>query len=153
MVGAVLLNRAWRAAFLARRRHVVVLPACLRALPDERCAAERRPHDLGCTRCTRGCTLAGAARVAEAAGAEAVGVEHGSDLDAFLRSPALAGGDVGIVGVACAPGLLGAGWRAAAAGLPAQCVLLDASGCQHWLACPAPTRLDLRELRRIVHRG
>ncbi|HEU4385168.1 MAG TPA: hypothetical protein VFR85_16910, partial [Anaeromyxobacteraceae bacterium] len=102
------------------------------------------------TECTAGCALAGATRAAAAAGAEAVGVIHGSSFGAFLRSPALAGGDVGIVGVACAPGLLGAGWRAREAGLPAQCVLLDASGCGHWLDRPAPTRLDLAELRRIL---
>jgi hypothetical protein len=31
MVGAELLNRAWRAAFARRRRHVVVMPGCMRA--------------------------------------------------------------------------------------------------------------------------
>jgi hypothetical protein len=29
-------------------------------------------------------------------------------------------------------------------------VLLDASGCPHWLDRPVPTRLDLAELRRIL---
>jgi hypothetical protein len=93
-----------------------------------------------------------ATAVAEAAGASAVVVVHGSDFSRFLRSPALAGG-VGIVGVACAAGLLGAGWRARAAGFPAQCVVLEASGCAHWREDPVPTSLDLRELRRILDRG
>jgi hypothetical protein len=150
MVGAELLNRAWRRAFLATRRQVVVLPGCLRSRADEACQAERRAHDLRCQGCAVGCPLAAASRTARAAGAEAVGVLHGSDFGAFLRSPALAGGDVGIVGVACAPGLLGAGWRARELGLPAQCVLLDASGCEHWRDRPAPTRLDLGELARIL---
>ena len=56
------------------------------------------------------------------------------------------------MGVACAPGLLGAGWRARATGLPAQCVLLDASGCGHWRDEAVPTELDLLELSRIVER-
>ncbi|HEY6097874.1 MAG TPA: hypothetical protein VIW03_00495, partial [Anaeromyxobacter sp.] len=46
----------------------------------------------------------------------------------------------------------GAGWRARAAGLPAQCVLLDAAGCEHWREAPEPTSIDLRELARILGR-
>jgi hypothetical protein len=152
MVGAELLNRAWRDEFLACARHVVVLPGCMRARPDDACRADRTGSDLRCTGCAAGCPLFGASRAAAAAGAEAVAVLHGTDFGAFLRSPALAGGDVGIVGVACAPGLLGAGWRARAAGLPAQCVLLDASGCGHWLDSPVPSRIELGELARILRR-
>jgi hypothetical protein len=148
MVGAEILNRAWRADFLACARHVVVLPGCMRRRSDEACEAERSGLDLRCTGCTAGCAVLGATRTAARAGAEARAVVHGSDFSRFLRSPALRGGDVGILGVACAPGLLGAGWRARAAGLPAQCVLLDASGCPHWRDAPAPTAIDLRELGR-----
>jgi hypothetical protein len=150
MVGAELLNRAWREAFLACERHVVVMPGCMRSRPDARCAAERTALDLRCTGCTKGCAVLTATRVAERAGAEAVAVVHGSDFSRFLRAPALRGGDVGVVGVACVPGLLGAGWRAYAAGLPAQCVLLESSGCEHWRDAPRPTALDVRELERIL---
>jgi len=153
LVGTAILNRAWRDEFVACRRHVVVLPACARARGDGACLAVRGADDLRCTRCTSGCAVRAASAVAEAAGATAVAVEHGSDFSRFLRSPALAGGDVGIVGVACAAGLLGAGWRARAAGFPAQCVVLDASGCSHWRDVPRATQLDLRELRRILDRG
>lgn len=153
MVGAEILNRAWRSAFLACARHVVVLPGCMRARDDAACQARRGGADLRCTGCAAGCPLFAATRSAAAAGAEAVAVLHGSDFGAFLRSPALAGGDVGIVGVACAPGLLGAGWRARAAGLPAQCVLLDASGCGHWREAAVPTRIDVEALSRILDPG
>jgi hypothetical protein len=150
MVGAEILNRAWRAEFLACRRHVVVMPGCMRRRDDAGCAAERDGLDLRCTGCTRGCAVDAATRVAARAGAQAVAVTHGSDFSRFLRSPALAGGDVGIVGVACVPGLLGAGWRARAAGFPAQCVLLEASGCVHWRDEPVPTAIDLGELERAL---
>jgi len=59
---------------------------------------------------------------------------------------------VGIVGVACVPGLVGAGWRARAHGLPAQCVLLESSGCGHWRERPEPSTLDFAELGRILER-
>jgi hypothetical protein len=150
MVGAELLNRAWRDAFLACERHVVVMPGCMRSRADAECAAARTGQDLRCTGCTKGCAVLTATRVTERAGAEAVAVVHGSDFSRFLRSPALRGGNVGLVGVACAPGLLGAGWRAYAAGLPAQCVLLESSGCEHWRDVVRPTSLDVRELERVL---
>jgi hypothetical protein len=153
MIGAEILNRCWRAAFERCRRHVVVMPGCMRLRDDASCAAERSGLDLRCTGCAAGCAVRGATAVARRAGAEAVAVVHGSDFSRFLRSPALAGGDVGLVGIACAPGLLGAGWRAYAAGLPAQCVLLDASGCEHWRDAPVPTSMDAATLRRILAGG
>jgi uncharacterized protein len=153
MVGAEILNRAWRRTFLACRRHVVVMPGCARARSDEGCSATRGDHDLKCTHCTLGCAISTATRLVEREGSEATTVLHGSDFSRFLESDLLAGDDVGIVGVACAPGLVGAGWRARAKGLAAQCVLLNASGCVHWRSTPTPTAFDLSELARILDRS
>jgi hypothetical protein len=150
MVGAEILNRAWRDAFLGCERHVLVMPGCMRSRADAECAAVRTAEDLRCTGCTKGCAVLTATRAAERAGAEAVAVVHGSDFSRFLRSPALRCGKTGVVGVACAPGLLGAGWRAKAAGFPAQCVLLESSGCEHWRDAARPTTMDVRELERIL---
>ena len=152
MVGAEILNRAWREDFLACERHVVVLPGCARSRRDAECTARRSNTELRCTGCNEDCTVSDATAVADRAGAEALVVLHGSDFGRFLRSPALAGGNVGIVGVACVPGLVGAGWRARAQGLPAQCVLLESSGCAHWRTAAVPTSLDLGELARILTR-
>jgi hypothetical protein len=150
MVGAELLNRAWRSEFLACSKHVVVLPGCARAHGDAACAARRTDHDLRCTHCAPGCTVSRASKLALARGGVAVAVRHGSDFGRFLLSPELAGGNVGLVGVACVSGLVGAGWRARALGLPAQCVLLESSGCAHWRDRPEPTALDLVELARVL---
>jgi hypothetical protein len=78
---------------------------------------------------------------------------HGADFTKFLASETLSGGSVGIVGVACAAGLIGAGWRARARGLAAQCVLLNASGCSHWQRVASPTGFDLAELARLLDRS
>jgi hypothetical protein len=150
MVGAEILNRAWRADFLACGKHVVVMPGCARRRDDSACAAHRSDTDLRCTHCDQGCTVSAASRLARDKGATAVAVRHGSDFGRFLRSPELSGGNVGIVGVACVSGLVGAGWRARALGMPAQCVLLDASGCAHWRERPVPTAFDFAELARIL---
>lgn len=153
MVGAELLNRAWRKAFLACERHVVILPGCARRRTGTDCLAFRSETELRCRGCSADCSVAAATYVANRSGDEALAVVHGSDFSRFLASPALAGGDVGIVGVACVPGLVGAGWRARQQGLPAQCVLLESSGCEHWREHPEPTTLDLGELGRILQRS
>jgi len=150
MVGAEILNRAWRADFLACERHVVVLPGCARRRADAQCLAHRSDIELHCTGCTPDCTVAAATKVAAAAGAQALAVIHGSDFGRFLRSPSLSGGKVGIVGVACVPGLVGAGWRARAQGLLAQCVLLESSGCAHWRTSAVPTSVDVAELAGVL---
>jgi hypothetical protein len=150
MVGAEILNRAWRADFLARRRHLVVLPSCSRGRPDRECHARRVDHALCCSHCEGSCPVSAASRAAERSGARALAVVHGSDFDRLLESPGYAGDDIAILGVACVPSLLAAGWRARAAGLPAQCVLLESSGCDHWLGRPKPTRFDLEELVRLL---
>jgi hypothetical protein len=152
MVGAEILNRAWREAFERAPRKVVVIPACMRLLPDERCRAEREEGgQLRCTGCAPRCPVAELRAVAARAGAEVVAVKHGSDFGRLVRAPALRGEGTAIVGVACVPGLVGAGWKARAAGLPAQCVLLEYSGCEaHWRAEGVPTRIHLGELARIL---
>jgi uncharacterized protein len=153
MVGAEILNRAWRSSFLDCRRHVVILPGCARVRLGESCRAVRKQSEQSCTHCTLGCAVSAATRLAERMGAAAITVLHGSDFARFLDSAVLSGPDVGIIGVACAAGLLGAGWRARAQGFHAQCVLLNASGCEHWQPVASTTSFDIAELARILDRG
>jgi hypothetical protein len=148
MVGAELLNRAWRGDFVACARQVVVLPGCARRHGHD-CRAMASETELRCTHCSASCSVSRATQIASRHGAEAIAVLHNSDFGRFLSSPTLEGGEVGIVGVACVPGLVGAGWRARAKGFAAQCVLLIASGCAHWLDEPRPTTLAFAELERI----
>jgi uncharacterized protein len=153
MVGAEILNRAWRSGFLDCRQHVVVLPGCARARLGENCRAIRMQSEHACSHCTLGCSVSAATRLAERMGGCAFAVIHNSDYWQFLDTKGLSGPDVGIVGVACAAGLLGAGWRARARGLQAQCVLLNASGCEHWQPAANSTSFDLSELARILDLG
>ncbi len=58
-------------------------------------------------------------------------VEHGSDLT--TESTQLADQNLGIIGVACSLQLLEGGWMLKKMGIPAQCVVLNYSGCcHHW---------------------
>jgi hypothetical protein len=150
LVGAELLNRIWQEEFLATEEQIVVLPGCLRRRDDAECRARRTDTELHCTHCTKACLVSEATRIAARFGKPTVAVVHGSDFSRFLTAALGRGKRTGIVGVACAPGILGAGFRAKDLGLPAQCVVLDASGCLHWRDAAAPKGFNLDELARIL---
>ena len=152
MVGAEILNRAWGYGFLARRQHIVIMPACARLRDERTCRAKHTDSTAMCSHCTVGCAISAVTRVAERSGAQVVFVAHGSRFYQYVESLAADASDIGIVGMACASDLLGSGWRARSKGIMAQCILLNESGCDHWQAVPAPTSCDLAELSRILDR-
>lgn len=153
MVGAELLNRAWRKGFLARRRRVVVLPGCARLQANNHCRARLEATKLKCTHCSQDCIVSTTTRLAERFEAATIVINHGSDFTRYLDEQKEAGQDLGVIGVACAPGLIGGGWRIRDNGLMAQCVLLNASACKHWQSITEPTAFDLGELTRILSRS
>ena len=150
LFGAELLNRAWREEFLACQTRVVVLSACLRSQTETNCRAIRSEVALQCVHCTRGCLVSLATQLAQRHGAATVAVIHGSDYTRFLRAAHAQGAGTGIIGVACAPGIVGAGFRARALGLPAQCVVLHSSGCSHWRSEEVPSSFELNELECLL---
>lgn len=150
MVGAEMLNRAWRDEFLACVRHVVVLPGCTRSRDAAECRSAGDVEGGRCTHCTLGCGASAATRLAERFGGSAIVVCHDSEFSRALGAPTLAGPSVGIVGVACVAGIIGAGWRARARGFPAQCVILNAPGCTHWQDAHVPAGFDPAEMTRIL---
>lgn len=147
-----MLNRAWRYSFLARRQHLVIMPACARLRDERTCQAKQTDSTATCSHCAVGCAISAVTRLAERSGAQVVFVAHGSSFYQYVDSLAANASDVGVVGMACASDLLGSGWRARSKGIMAQCVLLNESGCDHWQAVPAPTSCDLAELGRILDR-
>jgi hypothetical protein len=145
MVGAELLNRAYAPAFAATRKKAVLVPACLRAR-GAACPGTLSAGNLACTSCTPGCRIAALQTLGRRHGFAVVVVSHASEFDRWTENPALKDG-VGMVGVACVLNLLGGGWKATKAGIPAQCVFLDAAGCRaHWHEKGVPTDLDFERL-------
>ena len=150
MVGAELMNRAFREGYERTRERVILLPACMRGACAASCRAERRDLDLVCTQCNRGCRIAQLTREAASRGVSVHIIPHSSDFTRWLRDLA-EGRDIGVIGVACVLHLITGGLELRALGIPAQCVLLDHCGCaQHWDPDGRQTDLNGRLLHEIA---
>ncbi len=151
MVGAELMNRAQRAAFLETPRKAVIVPACLRYHPRPRCRAEPGPLACECRGCEPRCRVRQLVRLGAEHGFDVFLVPHESSVFAGEAGKQLLGDGAGIVGVTCVPNLLAGGWKALRLGLPPQCVLLDHCGCRkHWHDEGISTGIDEAEFRRVL---
>ena len=148
MVGAEIMNRAFRADFAARPQKVVLVPACMRARPTEACQAEPSGMGLRCANCEPQCRVHQLTRMGEKDGFGVRILPHESD---FAAGGGGQTANVAIVGVACVTNLVAGGWKAQSLGLPAQCVLLDYAGCRgHWDEEGIPTDINFGQLKRIL---
>lgn len=152
LLGAELMNRAYRSAFSAAPRKAVLLPVCLRAHTGGDCAAVRSGRGHTCLQCDGQCRVANVMKLGEAEGFEVILISHESDAFSGSLIARLLREETAIVGVACALNLASGGLRAKAAGLAAQCVILDYCGCaHHWDdAGGFPTDLSLSRLQAIL---
>jgi hypothetical protein len=150
LVASALMNRGLRAEFLATSRRAVLAPGCMRPASGERCRAATEGLDIRCRRCDRHCAVARIDRLGEEHGFEVFVVPHSSSFTRWLRQwqdrP-----DYGVVAVACALNIAPGGYEMRELGIPAQCVVLDYSGCaKHWHPTGMPTDLDDRQLLAVV---
>jgi hypothetical protein len=151
MVGAELMNRAFRTEFRNTEKKVVLVPGCMRILNNKECKAKRVKEGLICEGCTSQCRINQLREMGKKHNFEVYIIPHASDLS--LWSPRSGRPKYGVVASACVTQLVEGGWELKRYDVPAQCVLLDYSGCKkHW-CCKGkgiPTMLNIRELRRII---
>jgi len=151
MVGAEILNLAYRAKFHESKNKIVVAPACLRCKPDSQCEGRTDAQGLHCTACEPGCRVQQLKRMGSKYGFQVALFPHSGNFSNWAESLGELGGSVGVVGITCAVNLLAGGWEASAAGIPVQCVLLDYCGCQHhWDAGDRGTDFSFERLREVV---
>lgn len=152
LLGAELMNRVYRSVFSAAAKHAVLLPVCLRAHTGKACAAMARGREHDCLRCDKNCRVASVTEMGAADGFEVILISHESDAFSHALIQRLLQENAAVVGVACALNLVSGGLRAKAAGLAAQCVILDYCGCAgHWDdAGGFPTDLNLNRLQTIL---
>ncbi|MBI4770578.1 MAG: DUF116 domain-containing protein [Chloroflexi bacterium] len=147
MLGTELLNRAYRARFLAAGHKLVIVPPCMRAQPAEKCKAIETRFGAQCQHCTPTCRVHQITKLGEKRGFEVYMIPD--ELRAFAGSAG--SGGLGVVGVSCALTNWSGGWQTDALGVPAQGVLLDYVGCAyHWDEEGFPTDVNLRKLEQVA---
>ncbi len=149
MIGAELMNRAFRKEFEATEHKAVLLPGCMRKLPAAECKATRVAGGLKCEGCTPSCRVNIIRETGKKKNYTVYVIPHASDLSQW--SPSKRNESLGIVASACLTTLVGGGWELKRYGVPAQCVVLDFCGCKkHWHPKGIATEINIPELNRLV---
>ena len=149
MVGAEIMNRAFRKEFEKRPRKALILPGCMKYSAGAKCRAQDTNLGLKCAGCSKGCNVNELTKIGDEYGFEVYIVSHESS--AFSKSTKKDRDELGIIGVACVSNLIAGGWKAVSLGIPAQCVLLDYSSCKnHWDEEGFPTSINLNQLMNLI---
>lgn len=152
MVGAELMNRAFRKEFLDTEATAVLLPGCMRFRDKNSCEAVNEVKGLKCVGCEKKCRVNYLREIGKDKNFEVYVIPHASDLT--LWAPKEGSLKKGVVASACVTTLVEGGWELKRYGVPAQCVLLDYSGCKkHWNPNGEITSLNKNELLRIIDRA
>ncbi len=150
MVGAELMNRAFRREYSETKKRIVLLPGCMRAHANSECKAVKVKEGLICGDCTPACNVNRLRHMGLKKNFDVYIIPHASDLS--LWSPRKGREKAGIIATACATTLVEGGWELKRYDVPAQCVLLDCSGCKkHWHADGIPTGFNIPEFKRILN--
>lgn len=149
MVGAEIMNRAYREDFIKTKHKAILLPACIRKGVDGTCKAQSDKGILYCVGCYSDCEVNKIKGLGKTYGYEVLIIPHES---AAFSDKTIKEGELGIIGIACITNLLSGGWKAKTLGLPAQCVLLDYCGCKnHWDNEGFPTSINIEQLQKIMN--
>ncbi len=152
MVGAELMNRAFKKEFDGTKSTSVLLPGCMRARTKEDCEALREDKGLKCIGCEPKCRVNHLRLIGEKKNFDVYVIPHASDLSLWASKNE--SDKRGIVASACVTTLVEGGWELKRYGIPAQCVLLNFSGCKkHWHPDGVMTELNKSELERIISRS
>jgi hypothetical protein len=154
MVGAEILNRAFRDAFLGAARKVVLAPPCMQAQPEGVCQAHSTPFGARCAGCTPGCRIHQLTKLGEKHGFEVLIMPHELSVFSSGAVEPVENGAVGVVGISCVLTNPSGGWETRDLGIPAQGVLLDYCGCPwHWHEKGIPTDINVRQLLKVLGTG
>lgn len=148
MVGAEIMNRAFRNDFLKTIRKKLLLPICMRYNDEENCKAKHTQEGYVCRSCTAECRVSKLTEMGKKYGFEVLIIPHGSSA---FREEKVKYGEIGVIGVACILNLMSGGWRARALNLVPQCVILDYCGCKnHWSNEGIVTDINIDQLEKVL---
>ena len=148
MVGAEIMNRAFRNDFLKTRIKKLLLPICMRYNDEKNCKAKHTQDGYVCRNCTAECRVSKLTEMGKKYGFEVSIIPHGSSA---FREEKVKYGEIGIVGVACVLNLMSGGWKSRNLNLVPQCVILDYCGCKkHWSNEGIVTDINIDQLKKVL---
>ncbi|MBU1096710.1 MAG: DUF116 domain-containing protein [Bacteroidetes bacterium] len=150
MVGADLMNRAYRQQFLTKETRALLLPACMREKQNGECRAKQNYFDMTCSGCSKNCEINKLTLSGKENNFSVHIIPHSSDFTSWLKTWAINSG-IGVIGVACPLNLLTGGLELKSLNISAQCIPLDYCGCKnHWHKTGLSTKINETELFRIL---
>jgi hypothetical protein len=148
MVGAEILNRAYKNDFLKTKNKKLLVPICMRYNDEKQCKATVAEEGYICRHCTKECNVNKLSEMGTRFGFEVLIIQHGSSA---FKDKNVKYGEVGIVGVACLLNLLEGGFAARRLNLVPQCIILDYCGCKkHWDNNGIITDINMRKLKEVL---
>lgn len=131
MVGAEILNRAFRRLFIETKYKKLLLSACMCLKANGICRKTKVKDGFLCAGCSEKCKVNKLTELGKSHDFKVFIIPH--ETDAFSDTKNIKYGDVGIVGIACVLNLIEGGLKARHLNLVPQCVVLDYCGCKnHW---------------------
>lgn len=148
MVGAEMMNRAYRKDFVATLEKRLLLPACMRVKSANQCKAFQTKEGFLCRNCTETCKINQFTRLGQKYNFSTYIIPHESSIVVKEKNNK---DKIGIIGVACVLNLISGGWKAKNLGFIPQCVLLDYCGCKnHWHSKGIITDININRLLYTV---
>ncbi len=150
MVGAEILNQVYKSDFQKVENKIILLPKCMK-IDKRNCQAKKQTIGKLCMGCNQNCNINIIKNQAAQYNYKTIVVGHESSLADNKKIKRAFGDKSAIIGVACILHLINGGWKLKNANIPAQCVLLNYSGCKkHWREKDIPTEINLDSLRNIM---
>ena len=150
MIAAVILNREFQEKFERTEQKILLLPTCMRTMPESHCKASPKGRELICASCSVNCRINNIKSKMNNEGIEVRLIPHSSDFSEFLKTWENSE-TTGLIGVACVLNLLTGGYEMKKLNIPSQCVFLESCGCKnHWDREGIPTELNLRQVLQIA---
>jgi hypothetical protein len=149
MIGAEIMNRAFAKEYRNTEKKALLLPACMKKHPGNKCQAKKVSLDYVCTGCSHDCNINKYREIGFRMEFNVHIIPHSSSFTQWLQKWAV-GKNIGVVGVACPLNLITGGLELKSLGIPAQCILLDYCGCKnHWDEKGISTDLNEDKLRKL----
>lgn len=141
MIGADIMNKAYKHEFLSSRERVIFLPTCMRQTYKQ-CESILTSKGVCCKGCSENCNINKINKIVKKEKYKVYIIPHESDISKLINYDK----KKGMIGIACVLNLMSGGWKAIRIGYIPQCIILDYCGCEHWMENRKMTNININKL-------